>query len=168
MFTTTLPSPLGPLTLASDGAGLSAEEGRIYPGHPCVPGAGSAGIWPGGSVAGRVFFQSSPPGHAAPGPIRQSLPSGGVGAAAGDPLWRNHHLRRPGTGSAGPGHRCRTPGSGRRRGPQPHLHPDPLPPRGGRRRQPHRLCRRRGEEALFAGAGGSRPESFQKYNRVSR
>ena len=92
--TTTYASPVGELTLASDGTALTGLwlEGQKYfggtSGEELAPGAaGPAGVPGGPGLAGPVLCrEEAQPGGAAPGPGGHSLPAGGVGEAPGHPL----------------------------------------------------------------------------------
>ena len=93
-----------------------------------------------------------------------------MGAAAEDPLRPDHDLRRAG-GTAGRAKRKARlgTGGGRRCGAQPRLPHRALPPGGGQRRKPDRLCRRGGKEDAPADAGKQRgSEILSIKSRASR
>ena len=120
-YSAVCPSPLGMLTLGSDGEhliGLWLEGQKYF----------------GGAVREALEERDGlPVFDAARDDLRSSCP--GAGGADGKSL----HVQ---------------PGSGRRGGPQPHLHHHSLPPGRGFRRQPHRVCRRHRRQAPAAGARG--------------
>jgi len=138
-------SPLGAITLASDGRALT-------------------GLW----FDGQKYFAAGLSADAE----ERALPvfeatlrwldvyfQGGLGAPAGDPLRQYRELWgsfRPHRGKPGPAPFLR-PGGGRRRRPQPHLPHRPLSPGPWRGRQPHRLRRGRGQKGKASPAGGRPP-----------
>ena len=88
--TTTYASPVGELTLASDGTALTGLwlEGQKYfggtSGEELAPGRPDLPVFPGGpGLAGPVLCrEEAQPGGAAPGPGGHSLPAGGVGRSS--------------------------------------------------------------------------------------
>ena len=139
------PSPVGMLTLSSDGTALTGLwlDGQKYFGAG-LPNAVKENDLP-------VFEQASAwlDAYFAKAPLPALPPLAPQGSPFRQAVWRLL-LEIP----YGPGDFCRGPGSGRRRGPQPHLHSDPLSPGCGQRRKSDRLRRRRGQQAVLAGAGG--------------
>lgn len=154
-------SPLGGMLLAADevrGLPASGSRGKSISPIPS-PGARPGGdSRPGGDRRWLdVYFSGRepdflPPLHPLGSPFRQAvwelllqIPYGRT-VTYGD-------LARQLAERQGLPHMVR-PGRGRRGGTQPHLHPYPLPPGVGHRRQPHRLCRGHRQESQAAGAGG--------------
>ena len=84
-------SPVGELLLAADEEGLT---GLWLAGEKYFPGApeGAPQETPVLEVAGYLFCGQGAGLPAAAAPGRLPLPAGGVGAAATDPLRRDHHL----------------------------------------------------------------------------
>ena len=138
-YVTTLPSPVGKLTLSSDGQALTGLwlEGQKYfcAGLPTDVKEKDLPVFRQAEAYLTAYFSGA------------SLPPLPPLAPAGTDFQRSVWALL----TEIPWGRTRTYGE------QPHLHPDPLSPRGGGRRQPHRLRRRRGAQALSAGAGGGGP-----------
>ena len=155
-------SPLGGILLAADEEGLTGLwfetqkyfAAKLAPEHEEKMTPALDAALP---LAGCLFFGSGAGLHAEAPSRRLGLPAGGVGAAAEDPLRPDHDLRRAG-GTAGRAKRKARlgTGGGRRCGAQPRLPYRALPPGGGQRRQPDRLCRRGGKEDAPADAGKQR------------
>ena len=148
-YSAVCPSPLGMLTLGSDGEHLIGLwlEGQKYFGGACGrrwrSGTGFPSLtrrgtgWP-----GILLEKSRCPPNCPCAPLAGSSDSG-YGGCCAKYLRRNHDLWSscPGAGGADGKALHVQPGSGRRGGPQPHLHHHSLPPGRGLRRQPHRVCR---------------------------
>ena len=123
MYRTTLSSPLGTITLASDGTALTGLwlEGQKYFAATMgqqieewndLPVFRQAAAWL------DAYFSKKPfPAFPPLAPPGQSLPPGGVEAAADDPLRPDHHLWCLGHESAGRGNLCLGPSGRRCRGP---------------------------------------------------
>ena len=135
-YSAVCPSPLGMLTLGSDGEHLIGLwlEGQKYFGGAVrealeerdgLPVFDAARDWLARYFAGEK-------------PMPSELPLCPIGGEFRQRVWRLHVQ----------------PGRGRRGGPQPHLHHHSLPPGRGLRRQPHRVCRRHRRQAPAAGARG--------------
>lgn len=159
MYTTRLHSPLGTMMLASNGAAVTGLwlEGQTYYAST-LDGSeredGSLPVFHQAAAWLEAYFSGTPPpSPAAAGSRGHPLPAGGVGTAAGNSPWAGDHLRGAGAVPAGTGDFRIPTGGGRRCGAQSHLHPHPLPPGGGQRRQPDRLRRRFGSQDATAAAG---------------
>lgn len=124
-YTAHYESPLGGLLLAADDVGLTGlwfDGEKYYALHlarehemrqTAVHGTD-------GGLAGGVFFRAGTGFYAAAAFDRHAVPAGGLGAAAADPLWKNHNIRSFGKdpcGAAGTGAMVRA-GRGRRGGAQ--------------------------------------------------
>lgn len=152
---TRLDSPVGELTLASDGTALTGLwiAGQKYHSLGLEPGAREARLPVFEAAAGWLesyFAGERPdPGRLTLAPARQRVQAQRLEEAAGYTQRRAHDLRRhrPQAGRFGAG-------GGRRRGSQPHFYNHPLPPRDRRKRQTHRICRRSGCKTPAAPARG--------------
>ena len=124
------PSPVGMLTLSSDGTALTGLwlDGQKYfgAGLPNAVKENDLPVFEQASAWLDAYFAKAPSRLCRLWPPR-ALPPGGVAPAAGDPLRHGHHIRRPGPDAGARGFLPR-PRQWRRRGPQPHLHSDPLSP----------------------------------------
>lgn len=121
--TTEYKSPLGRMLLAVDEEGLTGAwfEGQKYLPEGVAPENEETALPPVLESACRwldLYFSGQEPGfHAAAASGRDSIPPGGLGTAAEDPLRQNDHLRCAGK-AAGSGDRQAGvgAGSGRRSG----------------------------------------------------
>ncbi len=146
-------SPLGGMTLASDG---NALVGLWFDGQKRF------GVAPDGDRAGSgdraleqaarwldLYFSGRDPGFTPPLAPRGSDFCQRVWRA----LMRVPYGRTVTYGQLAAGLHCRRPGRRRRGGPKPHRADHSLPSRAGRGRRPGRLCRRAGQESPAADAG---------------
>ena len=140
-YSTTYPSLLGLLTLASDGMNLVGlwVEGQKYFGDPIKEAMAQRDDLP-------VFFASH----------RQRVPPGSMEHPMPDSLWRGDYLwfyRRTNGGKAGQKNHVQ-PSGRRRRGTQSHFHPHSLSPGGWHQWRPDWLCRGNREKDYAVKPGG--------------
>ena len=135
-YSTTHPSPLGQLTLASDGEAL---VGLWLPGQKYFGGT-APGAWVPTDelpvfLAAKAwldaYFAGKRPEIVA---CRKSISPDGMGNAPGDSLWEDHNLWGDCPESGGPLREAKhvRSGGGRGRGTQSHFSDHSLPPGGGR------------------------------------
>ena len=148
---TVVGSPLGDLTLVADDGSLTGLYFRHHWYRP-DPASFGPGTAPGSATRPASSPSTSPGAERVRPPLdpRGEGPSAGLDTDQPHPVRADHQLRRPGRRV-----RRRVLGQGRRPGggPQPAVGDRALPPRRRQGRQPHRLRRRAGPEAVPARPG---------------
>ena len=155
-YSTTCPSPVGVITLASDGeklAGLWLEGQKYY----------------GGAIAGSMTENDDVPVFSAAKqwlnryfsgekPLASELPLAPVGSEFRQKVWERDHLRRYRKTDGCDVKQAQHVGAGggRSGGTQSHFHYHTVPPGCGRKWKPDRVCRRNCHEDEAAGAGRRR------------